>query len=303
MKIISCLLINILLLFFILTEIKPQEEVRITLSKSIFIKTYKDKRIYVEERKIQKGESIWKIYKKYYKFSGRQIPSFIKILQEMNPKLKDINLIHPDQKIAVPFKILEIPASQEVSILKPPSLFSSYEERIKAKENLVSRLKELIYGLDKTFINTGDYNLLPLTTNSLTLDTSQTPIIEVNENDRIIINIDNSLPDEKRRLIASIFSNIIHYEIIDLNSDKKLEECIDKILHSLKFYAVERNPNPLLIFGEREEKIEGDWFVFKDSSLKEIYVIKLLREEQEIKQPTLSHPMGYDIKYIYLKRD
>jgi hypothetical protein len=306
MKVSSLVLIPLMLLsFFIIPSLKAREQdARIMLSKSIVIKSYQDKKVYVEERKVKRGESIWRIYKRNYRLPAGRIPFFIKILKEMNPDVTDVNRVFPNQKITIPFKLVEksqetAPEETLVLELSPPPLPG--EEKAKAREKIFTKLKELIVALDKTFISSGDYRLLPNLDPSPTIDTSLSPVIELNPNEKIIIDFDNTLPEDKKEMIKSIHSNFLHYQITEIKREEKIDDSVDKLLRTLKFYAVERNPNPLLIFSESQEKIEGDWFVFKDSSLQEIFVINLIEEGKEIKQATKDEK-GYAIKFIYLTR-
>jgi hypothetical protein len=282
-----------------------EEEAQIMLSRSIVIRPYQSEKVYVEEKKIKKGENIWRIYKKSYHVPAGQIPFFIKILREMNPQVKDPNRVFPNQKLSIPFKLVE-PETREdatevpVTDLSPPTI--TREEKDKLREKIFTTLQELTVALDKTFISSGDYRLLPGLDYSQTIDASLSPVIELNAHEKIILNFDNILPGDKKEVIQSIRSNLINIQILDLRGEDSLEESMDKYLRALKFYAVERKPNPLLIFGEAEQKIEGDWFVFKDSLFNDIFVINLVEEGKEIPKEGKNYLQGYTITFINLKR-
>jgi len=306
MRIQYLFIITALFLNLFIPLLRAQEEdALIMLSKSIVIKSYQDSKVYAEERTVKRGDSIWRIYKKNYKLPTSRIPFFIKMLQEMNPQIKDVNRVFPHQKITVPFKVVEVtkdipPEEVPISDLSPPPLTS--EEKARRREKIFTQMKELITALDKTFISSGDYRLLPSINRSPTIDVSLSPVIELNGSDKIVVNFDNSLSEDKKGIIQSIYSNLIHYQIVDLKGGDRLEDSVDKILRALKFYAVERNPNPLIIFSKTQDKIEGDWFIFKDSSLREIFVIRLAEEDQEKSTETRGTVQGYNIKFINLKR-
>jgi len=306
MRIPSLLVMHTLLPCLFIPSIGAQEEdARIMLSKSIVIKSYQDGKAYVEERKVKRGESIWRIYKRNYRLPTGRIPFFIKIFKEMNPDVTDINRVFPNQKITIPFKLVEDlketpPEETPVLELSPPPLTS--EKKAKVREKIFTKLKELIVALDKTFVSSGDYRLLPGLDYSPTIDASLSPVIELSAHEKIILNFDNILLGHKKEVIQSIRSNLINIQILDLRGEDGLEESVDKFLRAFKFYAVERKPNPLLIFGEAEQKIEGDWFVFKDSLLNDIFVINLVEEGKEIPKEGKNYLQGYMITFINLKR-
>jgi hypothetical protein len=282
-----------------------EEEAKIMLSRSIVIRSYQNEKVYVEEKKIKKGENIWRIYKKSYHVPAGQIPFFIKILREMNPEVKDLNRVFPNQKLSIPFKLVEEsqetpPEETPVLELSPPLLPG--EEKAKVRETIFTKLQELTVALDKTFISSGDYRLLPGLDYSPTIDASLSPVIELNPHEKVILNFDSILPENKKEVIQSIRSNLISIQILDLRGEDGLEESVDKCLRALKFYAVEKKPNPLLIFGEAQQKIEGDWFVFKDSLLNDIFVINLVEEGKEIPKEGKDYLQGYTITFINLKR-
>jgi hypothetical protein len=281
-----------------------EEEAQIMLSRSIVIRSYQNEKVYVEEKKIKKGENIWRIYKKSYHVPAGRIPFFIKILRQMNPQVKDPNRVFPNQKLSVPFKLVEPETREDAEVpvtdLTPPAI--TREEKDKLREKIFITLKELTVALDKTFISSGDYRLLPGLDYSPTIDASLSPIIELSAHEKIILNFDNILPGDKKEVIQSIRSNLINIQILDLKGEDGLEESVDKCLRAFKFYAVERKPNPLLIFGEAEQKIEGDWFVFKDSLLNDIFVINLVEEGKEIPKEGKNYMQGYTITFINLKK-
>lgn len=282
-----------------------EKDIQITLSKSIVVKPYQNGKVYLEERKVKRGDSIWRIYRRNYHLPVHRIPFFLKILKEMNPQVKNLNRIFPNQKINVPFKIVETEETEITSLAPLPEvspITTIKEEKAKIREKVFKTLKELTVALGKTFISSGGYRLLPNLDYSPTIDSLLSPVIELNDNRKIIIDFDNTLPEDKKVMIKSIHSNLIYYEIINLTGEEKLEDSVDKLLRNSGFYAVERKPSPLLIGGETQEKIQGDWFVFKDSSLKEIFIINLVEEGKEIKQARKEYVKGYTINFIELKR-
>jgi hypothetical protein len=305
MRISSLLFILPMLVNLFIPSLEAQgEDTKIMFRKSIVVKAYQDGKVYGEERKVKRGESIWRIYKKNYRIPAGRILIFIKILKEINPQVKDINRIYPNQKIFIPFKLVEpkeVETSTDVPVLELTPPAPTREEKTKVREKIFTALKELTNSLEKTFISSGDYRLLPSLDFSPTIDTSLSPVIELNSHEKIVIDFDETLPRDTREMIKSIQSNRIQFQIINLKGDDKLEDSIDMLLRAFKFYVVERKSNPLLIGSKTQGKVEGDWFVFKDSSLKNIFVINLIEEGKEVKQST-KEVKGYSIKFITLKK-
>ncbi|MBW2195970.1 MAG: LysM peptidoglycan-binding domain-containing protein, partial [Deltaproteobacteria bacterium] len=57
---------------------------------------------------VKKDDHIWEILRRKGRLSEEDFPKFVKILKDMNPHIKDVDMIYPGQNIVIPLK--ETPA-------------------------------------------------------------------------------------------------------------------------------------------------------------------------------------------------
>ena len=83
---------------------KMEKEPHLLFKKTVVVKDYKQGQVYSEHHKVKKGETIWKLLRKQYKIDDKNIPFFSKIANFINPDIKDINKLYPDQDLLIPYK-------------------------------------------------------------------------------------------------------------------------------------------------------------------------------------------------------
>ncbi len=66
------------------------------------------KKVLVESHKIKKGEHVWQILRDKGLLKSANLPELLTILKKLNKSFKNLDLIHPGQKLLVPLKIVPI---------------------------------------------------------------------------------------------------------------------------------------------------------------------------------------------------
>jgi len=84
----------------------PGTEPHLVFKKTVVVKDYSDGKTHAEEHVIRKGEHLWKILREQYNMSDTSINFFCKIARAVNPDIQDLNVLHPDQDILLPFKFI-----------------------------------------------------------------------------------------------------------------------------------------------------------------------------------------------------
>ena len=83
---------------------KMEKEPHLLFKKSVVVKDYKKGQVYSEHHKVKKDETFWKILRNHYKVEDKNISFFLKIANFINPDIKDLNKLYPDQDILIPYK-------------------------------------------------------------------------------------------------------------------------------------------------------------------------------------------------------
>ncbi len=97
-----CLLISIV--FFSGSSFAQQQpSPHLVFTKSVVVKKYGNGHAYTEPHLVKKGEYLWQILRRQYKLSDSRILFYCNIARAVNPGIKDINSIVPDQEILIPY--------------------------------------------------------------------------------------------------------------------------------------------------------------------------------------------------------
>ncbi len=67
-----------------------------------------DKKVLVEPHKVKEGEHVWQILRDKGLLQGANIPELLTILKKLNKSFKNLDLIHPGEKLLIPLKIVPI---------------------------------------------------------------------------------------------------------------------------------------------------------------------------------------------------
>jgi LysM repeat protein len=120
-----------LLIFFCLERSKAQEEQK-TYAISLVKTAEMSKEVYeVDNRKVlaqtyivKKGDCLWKILREKTLWTQGSLPEVLPVIKKLNISLRNLDLIHPGEKIIIPLEITALPRDlvQEASSLKKMAL-------------------------------------------------------------------------------------------------------------------------------------------------------------------------------------
>ncbi|MBW2020867.1 MAG: LysM peptidoglycan-binding domain-containing protein [Deltaproteobacteria bacterium] len=103
--------------------------------KTYVIRNYEGWDILCDPYTVQKGDHIWEILRRRGCIAEHDFPRFIAILKHLNPHIRDINKIYPDQQILIPLKQMKAeegppgPDDRFITIPFIPDILDNYEVR------------------------------------------------------------------------------------------------------------------------------------------------------------------------------
>ncbi|MDY6854251.1 MAG: LysM peptidoglycan-binding domain-containing protein [Thermodesulfobacteriota bacterium] len=141
--------ISCILLFHTQKAIARKDHLALSLTKTIYVKKYKDKKIYYEPYTIKKGEWLWKVFRDKYKIPPERISRTLSALKSLNPDITNTDLVHPGQKILFP--LIE---ETEKPLITPSSLPPSFtfEEYTVKKGQTLSTILNKDYNISRSQI-------------------------------------------------------------------------------------------------------------------------------------------------------
>jgi hypothetical protein len=395
-----------------LTE-KMEKEPHLLFKKSVVVKDYKKGQVYSEHHKVKKDETFWKILRNQYKVEDENISFFSKIANFINPDIKDLNKLYPDQDILIPYKYQDEKSPRKekaVSFeeddlyvvrygdhfakilrnkydLATPIIFSNRTIRLfkevnpeiediniistdqkivipgeiismkrkfvpigklavkkdegddrpekpeklvklekpekrelpekpvlptvqtKITDNYISdnetATKDMLSLLARSFDGTdnisGEEEFEIEGSGSLKLDYSKYPLYEFPWGKKVLLDYGNKIPDSVKEVIVSKWENA---EIVGVQEKDDIKSILDRVLDVCGFYKVEQEGEYTVNRDKIQISVSGDWIVFKDDSLKNVFVINLINDSKEVVSPSLkSYLAEMGLSFVDVKSD
>jgi len=279
-------------------------------------------KISTEKFTISKGEHVAQVLRDMYNVPDDLIfYRYLNMVKQLNPDLKDINLVKPDQKIILPsFASYQLPSKEEE---KPDEVLgeesftegAQAEEAPAAEEVLAEKKTEPVY-VDPRFrkisrqlpssralymnsmasiadvlqgkLNSfGEFTIPLMKEGQITIDTNNFPILQFTDKKKIILDYGGEL---NSGLIKLLQLELNDFEVVTLREHENMESVLDKVLDRAGYFSVDKSRNPLVIGDKIQLEIGGDWVIYTDELLKEIMVLNLIEKGTE---PIDSHLKDY----------
>jgi len=197
------------------------------------------KDINFENYVVRPGENLTMIVHSRHKVPTKYLYNeYLDLLQKFNPTLKNLDLIHPNQVIKLPIYSPEI-IRMPIKVAEKKS--TSGEDKIVPNNDaprtlsLRRKLKNIFAQMGEEWIDTGE-QFIPLKSGGqVNLKTDAFPVLNLQSGMRLIIDVNNELPEDVSKLIKADWED---YGIIHLNAGDDLGVALDKILAESKYYKI-----------------------------------------------------------------
>ncbi len=366
-------------------------EPHLFFKKSVVIKKYKDGQVFTEPHTVKRGQHLWQILRRHYKMSNAKIATFTNITKAVNPEIKNIHRLYPNQHILIPFKYTRtaqttqsmqtvsvqddehlvkpdeylamilrkkynmhneiifksrtyelfaqanpdiqnihrlekgqkiiIPAEilafgkpglKEVAMVKPGAVTADHpSESFEAEGSQAvtqgypqapvetprpqgalspeeTRARELLAVLAHSFDGTDNRTgkaVIPLEEqSSIILDYTKVPLYEFPWGKKILFDYGGKLPPSIKEVIVTEWENA---EVVSVQKRDDLESILTKVLDESGFYKVEKGGEYIVNRDNIQVSVSGNWILFKDNLLKNVFVVNLVNNEQETMSPAL----------------
>jgi len=184
---------------------------------------------------------------------------YLKLVRQMNPSIKDLNIIYPGQTIRLPIYSPEV-------VRVPIKVTTSTESRDKDQGKTVSRepnpvghdLAEIFVEMGEEWIQSGEHFIPLKTGGQVNLKASSFPIINRKKGHRVIVDLDSKLPPKIAGLIESSWND---YRVVPLTRDDDLRASLDKIFKKCDYPRVSKSGEPLKMGKDIPLSITGDWVI------------------------------------------
>jgi hypothetical protein len=151
------------------------------------------------------------------------------------------------------------------------------EKRMQASRLVRNTLMPALQQMGGQQKDKGTY-FMPMTGgSSISIDTNEIPVMELDTGRRIILDVNNKISPEIKGLLENTFPSC---RIISGPSED-LEDLMDSVLSVSGYFSINKDASPLLVGEEEKVRFSGKWIVYKDFSRHNVFVINILSDEDK----------------------
>ncbi len=240
-----------------------------------------------ENYEVMKGDSLIKIIQTRFNVSKNEVYNrYLGPFKNANPAIDDLDIIYPGQVVRLPvYSNEKVRGPVEKPMAQQPKEDVELV-KVTKRENPLSRDLGIIFlEIGEEWVQTGEHFIPLRSGGQANLKANSFPIINLRTGLRVVVDLNNELPDRLAKLIESSWVRIIH-----LLENDSLETAMDKILTICNYPKLLRKDEPLEIQGDIAVKITGNWIITLSESGSEgqpnIVVINL-KDAASANTPTL----------------
>ena len=223
----------------------------------------------LESYTVQPGDSLIKVVKSRYGLGSQHITEeYLEQLKRLNPEIKDLNLIYPNQVVRLPVYTPQIVRAPIKPIKRAQAEAKVDKEGTKLTEKgpttLSLELSKLFALMGEEWLDTGEH-FIPLTSGGqINLKADSFPILNLANGNRVIVDLHNELPERMAQVISSNWPN---YRVAHLQEGDGLREALNKIFPLCGFHRLYRSGEPLELVSAIRLQITADWIIVPSPAL------------------------------------
>jgi len=219
-----------------------------------------------ESHIVQTGNSLTMIIYNKYKVPARYLyDDYLQLVQKLNPTIKDLDLIHPNQVLRLPIyspqiaKIpIEKPQEKKISLKETKVVITPPAQKPPKTLSLRRELRDIFNLMGEEWVDTGE-QFIPLKSGGhVNLKADSFPAINLRSGRIAIVDIENELPKDISHLIESDWEE---YRVVHLAPHDNLRAAIDKILAASAYYKILRSGEKLRVRSDVGITLASDWVI------------------------------------------
>lgn len=239
------------------------------------------------------GEHFAKILRDHYNLPDSIIfhRRTYRLFKEANPQIEDINELSKGQRIVIPAGIFgtkemprKIAAAQEKII---PEALKKKAGPDRGPDPKEAEIRDMISLFTRSFEGTDNRtgrDKISLKRGTIHLDYAKFPLYEFPWGKRILFDYGGRMPQGIKQIINTEWDNA---EVVAVKEKDDMESILDKVLDACGVYKVEKEGEYIVKRDNIQVSVSGNWIVFKDNMLKNVFVVNLVEEGETSITPEL----------------
>jgi hypothetical protein len=110
----------------------------------------------------------------------------------------------------------------------------------------------------------------------VSINTDEIPIIDLDLGKRIIVDVNNKMSPETRKLIEQAYPDT---KVISGPMGSK-EALMERLLDACGYFSINRDSGPVMVGEDEKIRLFGKWVIYKDKSRRNVIVINLLTPQE-----------------------
>jgi hypothetical protein len=214
------------------------------------------KDVKLENYTIRPGDTLVKVIRSRYDVPDEELyDQYLQLVKGLNPSIEDLDTVYPGQIVRLP---IWTPQIVRLPVRPTPSLRPRNKTQKAGLTTLSNQLGQIFTQIGEEWVQTGDH-FIPLKSGGhINLKVDSFPIISLFNGYKVIVDLNNDLPEKMTRLIESSWEN---YKIVHLNKDDNLRTAFNKILPACQYTKIYKLGEPLELGGDISLRITGDWII------------------------------------------
>jgi hypothetical protein len=214
----------------------------------------------LEQYTVKPADSVIKVVTGKYDIPEEQLHrEYLDLVRKLNPHIKDLDVIEPGQVIRLPIYTPQI-VRKRIEAPPPPE-----PEHVKEDEGVRRRMTDLATALGLIFSEMGEEwiqtgtHFIPLKSGGqIDLQAASFPILNLRNGLRIIVDLNNRLPQRMTELIGSSWHN---YRVVHVSGRDDLKTAFDRLVRACNYPRVFERGETLEMEGDMGFRIMGDWII------------------------------------------
>jgi LysM repeat protein len=217
--------------------------------------------------KVKKGDTVSKLIAgQFGRYGSRTYKEAIALFNQLNPHVKDIDLIFIDQTIFLPRSLTPPPglASRENTAssggaVAPPSAANSGKLTSgprRPTEPMIPPLAEAAAIMDAKLLDNGKYYFPRTEQDDLELNLARNPVLEMSDGNRVMLSGEQGLPPRDLETIQSKWKSFTQ---VDIPAGAPVEEILNTVLSAVS--RTEQTPSLSFSAGGADITIRAKWII------------------------------------------
>jgi len=250
---------------------------------------------------VRPGDSLTKVIQGRYDLPARTLYNeYLDLVKKLNPTLKNLDRVHPGQKIKLPIyspRVVKkaIPVAPKERPGAPPP---AEKVRAAGSHPLRKALGEILKEMGEEWIETGEHFVPLKSGGEIDLKAESYPIINLTNGRRVIVDLEHALPEGMAKLIEANWKN---YRVVHLEKGEGLKTALDRILDACGYARIRRAGKPLTVGGEIPVQLTADWIVIPSEDPNrtgDILLITLADEQAATPRSIREYLAGVGVRVI-----